>query len=148
MVRLDRKLGRYLRMPRTDRLFLLEAALLLALARLIVLAVPFRRIAPWLERAPESSQSDGATIDAAMIDAVRRAVVVAARNVPWNAACLPQAIAAKAMLARRGQGSALHLGAGMADGGGLMAHAWLIAGGEIVVGEEGVPDVTPLVRFG
>jgi hypothetical protein len=80
--------------------------------------------------------------------AVRQAVTVAARNVPWNAVCLPQAMAAKAMLARRGQGSALHLGASRDDGGGLTAHAWLEVGGEIVVGETGVADMAPLTRFG
>jgi hypothetical protein len=79
---------------------------------------------------------------------VRQAVTVAARNVPWNAVCLPQAMAAKAMLARRGQGSALHLGAGKAEAGGFMAHAWLVAGGEIVIGEAGAQAVTPLTRFG
>jgi hypothetical protein len=72
----------------------------------------------------------------------------AARNVPWNAVCLPQAMGCKAMLARRGQGSALHLGAAMNDPKGLMAHAWLVAGGTVVVGEEGMGDVTPLARFG
>ena len=82
------------------------------------------------------------------IAAVRRAVDVAARNVPWNAVCLPQAMASKAMLARRGQGSALHIGAAMGDGGGLMAHAWLVAGGEIVIGEDESGNVTPLAKFG
>ena len=74
-------------------------------------------------------------------------MTVAARNVPWNAVCLPQAMAAKAMLARRGQGSSLHLGTAMAEDG-LAAHAWLVAGDEIVVGEDGLPDMTPLARFG
>ena len=79
--------------------------------------------------------------------AVGQAVTIAARNVPWNAVCLPQAMAAKAMLARRGQGSALHLGAARA-GDGLTAHAWLVAGGEVVVGEAGIAEVAPLARFG
>jgi hypothetical protein len=29
-----------------------------------------------------------------------------------------------------------------------MAHAWLVAGGEVVVGEAGIADVAPLARFG
>jgi hypothetical protein len=51
------------------------------------------------------------------------------------------------MLARRGQGSALHLGAARA-GDGLTAHAWLVVGGEVVVGEAGIAEVAPLARFG
>lgn len=142
-MRLRRKLGRFLDMTASERLLLLEAALFLALARLVILAVPFRRVAPWLQRAPHSADYDAGTVLE-----VRQAVTVAARNVPWNAVCLPQAMAAKAMLARRGQGSALHLGAGKADGGGLMAHAWLVAGSEIVVGEAGIAGMAPLARFG
>ncbi len=142
MVRLGRKIGRFLRMNATQQWLLVEAALLLGVARITILTVPFRRVVPWLQRAPESSACDAATVMA-----VRQAVTVAARNVPWKAVCLPQAMAAKAMLARRGHGSALHIGAGMADRG-LMAHAWLVAGGEVVVGEAGIDDVAPLVRFG
>ena len=138
-----RKLRRFLSMPGTERSLLLEAAFFLALARLAILVIPFRRIVPWLERTPDSPDRN-----AVAIAAVRRAVDVAARNVPWNAVCLPQAMASKAMLARRGQGSALHIGAAMGDGGGLMAHAWLVAGGEIVIGEDESGNVTPLAKFG
>ena len=79
---------------------------------------------------------------------VRQAVTMAARNVPWNAVCLPQAMAAKAMLARRGCGSSFHLGADFDAQGKLIAHAWLVAGGTVVVGAAGIADVTPLARFG
>ena len=141
-MRLRRKLGRFLQMSHRQRLMLLEAALFLGCARLTLLTLSFGRIAPWMQRSPDSGAHD-----ARMVLAVGEAVTIAARNVPWNAVCLPQAMAAKAMLARRGQGSALHLGAAKA-GGALTAHAWLVAGGEIVVGEAGTADVAPLARFG
>ena len=141
-MRLVRKLGRFLQMSNRQRLLLLEAALFLGVSRLVLLTVPFARIAPWLRRSP-----DRGLHDARIVLAVGDAVTIAARNVPWNAVCLPQAMAAKAMLARRGQGSALHLGAAKA-GSGLTAHAWLVAGGEIVVGEVGIDDMAPLARFG
>lgn len=141
-MRLVRKLRRFLNMSHRHRLLLLEAALLLGCARLVLLTLPFGRIARWLQRVPDSGRHDAATVRA-----VGDAVTVAARTVPWNAVCLPQAMAAKAMLARRGQGSALHLGT-KAEGGGLAAHAWLVAGGEIVVGEAGIAGMAPLARFG
>ena len=65
-----------------------------------------------------------------------------------NAKCLPQAMAAKAMLARRGCGSSFHLGAGFDARGKLIAHAWLVSGGTIVVGAAGIAGVTPLARLG
>jgi hypothetical protein len=137
------KLWTFLGISRADRLRVCEAILALALARLIVLAVPFRLIAPWLSLTPETD-----ACDEALVSAVRMAVTVAARNVPWNAACLPQAMAAKAMLTRRGCGSSFHLGAGFDGQGQLIAHAWLVAGGTIVVGAAGIASVTPLARFG
>lgn len=136
------RLRRFLQMSHRQRLMLIEAALCLGLARLALLTLPFGRIAPWLQRSPDSGSYDAKTVLA-----VGEAVTIAARNVPWNAVCLPQAMAAKTMLARRGQGSALHLGAAKASGK-LTAHAWLVAGGEVVVGEAGIADVAPLARFG
>jgi hypothetical protein len=125
------------------RVMVVEAALFLALARLLVLTVPFRRIAPWLALAPETGRNDET-----LAAAVREAVTVAARNAPWNAVCLPQAMAAKAMLARRGFGSSFHLGADYDGQGKLVAHAWLEAGGEVIIGADGIPGMAPLARFG
>ncbi len=140
---MGRKLRRFLMMTRSERRLLFEAAAFLALARMAILVVPFPRLARRFERPVAAANGDGATIAA-----VRRAVETAARHVPWNAVCLPQAMAAKAMLARRGYGSALHLGAARRDGQRLTAHAWLVSGGEVVVGEAGIDDMAPLARFG
>jgi hypothetical protein len=142
-MKLRRKLQAFLGMPGSTRLLVCEAILTLALARLIVLTVPFRLLAPWLSRAPQTTSSDKA-----LLLRVRAALTVAARNVPWSAVCLPQAMAAKAMLARRGCGSSFHLGANYNAQGKLIAHAWLVAGGTVVVGAAGIGGVTPLARFG
>ncbi len=131
-------------MSSADRLLVCEATLLLALAGLIVVMLPFGRLASWLARAPEKS----GTADEVLLLRTRKAVTAAARNVPWNAVCLPQAIAAKVILARRGCGSSFHLGAAFDGKGKLTAHAWLEAGGTVVVGAAGIPSVTPLARFG
>jgi hypothetical protein len=142
-MQLWRKVGTLLGMRGADRGLVCEAILALAVARLIVLTVPFRLLVPWLSRAAKSSANDEA-----LLLRVGQAVTTAARNVPWNAVCLPQALAAKAMLARRGHGSSLHLGAGFGEGGELIAHAWLVAGETIVVGARGIDGMSPLARFG
>ena len=116
---------------------------MLALARFVVLTVPFRLVVPWLSSAPETG-----VVDDTLLLGVRRAVTTAARKVPWNAVCLPRAMAAKAMLARRGCPSSLHLGASLNSQHALVAHAWLTVGDTVVVGGAGVPTVTPLARFG
>jgi transglutaminase superfamily protein len=130
-------------MSGTDRWLVCEAIAMLGLARFIVITVPFRFIAYWLSRSPETE-----TFDEQLLLSVRKAVTTAARNVPWNSVCLPQAIAAKAMLAMRGCGSSCHFGADIDAQGKLNAHAWLVAGGTVVVGGAGVAGVTPLARFG
>lgn len=142
-IRLRRKLRTFLHLDTAERQLLCEAVLMLALSRLIVLTVPFRVLAPWLCRTAETT-----SCDQKLLSAVRQAVMVAARNVPWSALCLPQALTAKAMLARRGYGSTFHLGAAFDKNGKVIAHAWLVAGGQIVVGAEGIHGMSPLARFG
>jgi hypothetical protein len=141
-MRLSRKLRGFHGLSGADRLLVIEAAVMLGVARLIVLTLPFRFIAAGSRRWPDTG-----TGDAAFNERLCRAITIAARNVPWNAVCLPQAIAAKAMLARRGRGSALHLGATF-DGGEISAHAWLTVGGAVVIGAAGMSGMSPLARFG
>jgi hypothetical protein len=142
-MKLQRKLRTFIGMSGADRWLVCEAIVMLGIARFIVITVPFRVMAQWLSRAPHTS-----SCDEALMLRVRQAVTTAARNVPWNAVCLPQAIAAKAMLARRGCGSAFHFGATFDAQGTLIAHAWLTAGGIVVVGASGIPGMSPLARFG
>jgi hypothetical protein len=141
--KLRRKLKTFFSMSSADRWLVCEAMVMLGMARFIVIAIPFRLVVAWLSRAPHTM-----SCDQALLPRVRRAVTTAARNVPWNAICLPQAIAAKVMLAVRGCGSSFHLGADLNAQGKLTAHAWLVAGGTVVVGAAGIDGVTPLARFG
>ena len=136
------KLKTFLRMSGADRRCVCEAMLVLGLAQLVV-KLPFGFIVPWLARSPGTKPCDPASALK-----VRKAVTTAARNMPWNAVCLPQAIAAKAILARRGCGSTFYLGAGTDARGKLIGHAWLVAGPTVVVGWASIPDVTPVARFG
>ncbi len=137
------KLESFLRLSGAERRLVGEAVVWLGLARLVLATIPFRILARELARVPESG-----TDDVSSVLRVRRAVKTAARHVPWKAVCLPQAIAAKIMLARRGCGSALHLGAGFDGSGALIAHAWLVVGGTVVMGGAGMSGVTPLTRLG
>jgi hypothetical protein len=141
-MQLQNKFKTFLGMTDADRWRVCEAILLLAFAQLVI-KLPFHFVAPWLARAPATSACDDV-----LVLSVRKAVTAAVRNVPWNSVCLPQAMAAKTMLARRGCGSTLHLGAGSDAQGKLIGHAWLVAGGIVVVGAAGIGDVAPVARFG
>ena len=87
----------------------MEAAFWLLVARVALLVVPFPRlarrigdfVAPSDERVLSALQS-GSADDALVAEEIGWATVVAARCVPFRAVCLPQAMAARIMLRRRG----------------------------------------------
>ena len=122
-----------------DRALLLEAVCTLGLARLTILFVPFRRIAPVLGKTmAETSRDDREHMVVAA--GVSYAVETVARHTPWDSKCLARALAAKVMLRRRGVRSTLYLGLGKDGMGGLLAHAWLRYGETIVTGGTRRPE--------
>lgn len=120
------------------RSLLVEAMFWLAFARGALVVVPFRHLASRFgtvhkpgDAAPAVLQSSD---QSAIAQEVGWAVTRAARYVPFRAVCLPQAIAAKAMLDRRGVASVMHFGVAKTPGGPIDAHAWLNAGPVEVTG--------------
>jgi hypothetical protein len=113
---------------------LFEALFWLGVARLGVLAIPFRYIAPHLGNHMDVTSSELDTSQANVTRHVSQAVRLVARHTPWYSNCLAQAIAAKTMLRLRGIPSTLYLGATKDEDKELYAHAWLRSGDFIVTG--------------
>lgn len=115
-----------------------EAALLLGLARLLVWTLPFKYWVKLIGK-PMSISNDYQYIHIKpqKLLNIQWAIKSAAYRVPWQAVCLPQAIATKWMLSFRGQTSKLLLGLrpDPEQNNKLAAHAWLECGSEIVVGK-------------
>lgn len=65
---------------------------------------------------------------------VRFAIARAARNLPTDPNCLPQALAVRRMLERRGIEASLYMGAERGEDGKTRFHAWLKVGPEWVTG--------------
>lgn len=84
---------------------------------------------------------------AAQARAIGWAVRGAARFAPFKALCLQQAVAAQAMLARRGIGSVLHYGVGRDEDGALVAHAWIEAAGVALTGYPVPPGIVHVGAF-
>jgi hypothetical protein len=129
------------RIPRGRRFLIVEASFWLALARLVLLFVPFRSIASRLGDfvSPSGARTrlDQVPISPAQTALAREigwAVTRAARYLPFRAVCLPQAIAARVMLGRRGVASVLHFGAAKGETKAIETHAWLDAAGVDVTG--------------
>lgn len=108
----------------------IELWAMLWIAEAMIRLLPYRRYA----RLVQAMNGSG---DAPLQQArrVRRRLDVAARWLPWQPLCLVRAIAARAILGRRGFTSILSLGVDIAAAD-LAAHAWLTAGGIIVTGRD------------
>lgn len=121
---------------RTPGIYLraVEAAAYLTAASLAIRFLPFRRLIPILTRALPRPGLTGPARGAAIAD-IRRAVRAAAARLPNRPLCFPQAVAAQAMLRRRGVPSTVCYGVNTGAGQGLSAHVWLVAGADGVVGQ-------------
>lgn len=140
------KLSKFLRLSWADRWLMLEALTWLGLARLAVLTLPFRWIAPHMGQTQAVSPTDDATVDPDRLRRVALAIRRVSRHTPWDSNCLAQAIAAKRMLHRRHINSTLYLGLAK-DDDQLEAHAWLRSGPFILTGGRGSRCYTVVATF-
>jgi hypothetical protein len=125
---------RYWQMPTARKLLLCEALAALALARLAMALLPFRRIAAWLGTPGTESVQRFTNEQTLTAEAVGQAVTAVARRVPWDGRCLAQALAASGMLRRRGMEGTVSFGVRQGQSAGFDAHAWLRIGSSIVTG--------------
>ena len=122
------QLKKFLALSRSDKLLLFSCVPVVAATRLGLTLLSYKTLKRWLP--------DGAGAKLASDDEVRRlawGVRNAARVVP-GASCLTQALAAQFLLARSGRRSQIQIGVAQEAGGQVIAHAWLISNGSVVIG--------------
>jgi hypothetical protein len=125
------------------RIYLREAAVMLVLARLAVRFLPPAHVFAWANRPTRHIRRFAADEADWIFWAVEN---LGAR--PWmNALCLPRALAAHAMLRRRGIVSRLCIGIAR-EGGELAAHAWVEIGRDKIAGGTKPGGFTHLAEFG
>jgi transglutaminase superfamily protein len=120
--------SKYLRLPARQRAILLHTVFTLWVARLATWMLPFATSRRWLVG------SRRATTPTLTPDQVSWAMRHAQRVVP-RATCLPQALAAEALLTRGGLPADLRIGVKKDASGKLLAHAWVESEGRVVVGD-------------
>ncbi len=128
------------------RRLIVEALVCLIVARVLIAAVPFRRLSRLFTRkvalrnlTPEARQH--------VTTQVRHAISAATRRAPWPMMCFPQAVAAQDMLRRRGIPTTLYYGAATRAEARLSAHVWLKDGDTGVVGHETASRFAVLATF-
>jgi len=136
-----RRVAGLARTPLARQALLVEAAVDLLVSRVLLKTVAFPKLARhWGDFVPPTDPRAASGLvrladdQAAMAGKVGDAVRRAARNVPFGAVCLPQAMAARRMLARRSIPSVMHFGAAKGQEKPIDAHAWLDAAGVKVTG--------------
>lgn len=137
------------RRNRTERMLLVEAFLLLGVARLGVLILPFRLLAKSLGRHMAVDQAPVHSASLQLARMIGGAVRSASNYTPWGSVCLPQAVAAKWMLKRRHIPGTVYLGV-MRDETKpekLAAHAWIRCGQAILTGAKGHHQYTVVSTF-
>ena len=123
------------------QLLVAEASASMAIARISLAIYPFRTLAkgfgafvPPGDPRVLASTENAAEGHARTAKDVGWAVRTAAPWMPFKSVCLQQAMAAHAMLKRRGIASVMHFGAGKSPEKPIDAHAWLDAAGVKVTG--------------
>lgn len=130
------------------RLFRLEAALALCVAWLLVFRLPFRQMARLFggvspDPGPALAGADAQPASVlARARGVGRTVDAVAARLPWHSTCLVRCVAGRMMLTRRGIPAHIVFGVAV-DDGALSAHAWLLTGGEALIGGAEAPGFAP-----
>lgn len=145
-------LCRFVQLPWSRQALLLEAAGWLALAWLLVRALPFRLWSRWLgTQSPGEVDLAGAERDPRVRD-ICLAITAISTRLGDRLTCLMLAMAAQWMLSRRRISSSLVLGTRPEQDAqkrlNLKAHAWVRVGSGIVLGhhEEGYIPISSFVR--
>jgi hypothetical protein len=113
-------------------LLAVEAALVLTGASLAVRLAGSSRTTRLLGLPSAAHQAEKGAAPGPPVKRVGTAVERVSRALPWRPACLPQAIATRAMLRRRGVSCESHLG--VTESNPVTAHAWITVGGTVVQG--------------
>jgi len=136
-----RLLRRFAQIDNRRRALVVEAVAWLLAARLALIFIPFPQLArllgtfvPPTDQRVLQARQERSEAHACLAEDIGWAVTRSARYVPFKAVCLPQAMAARIMLRRRGVRSVLHFGAAKGREKPLDAHAWLDAVGVEVTG--------------
>ena len=126
-----------------QRLYLREAFAMLVLARLAVRFIAPALLFSWVDR-PLRRVNRFAADD---IEWISWAIKTMAAKPAMNAFCLPCALAAHAMLRRRGIASRICLAVAR-DNHELIAHAWVETDKNKIVGHTGGAQFTHIAEFG
>lgn len=135
------RLAKFRKLPNSDKLLLVAVFALVAVTRAALTVTPFRHLRNIIDRINLRTRPIHSQTPERLIWAVK----AVSQFVP-GATCLTQALAAEILYATRGDLARTCYGVARNAVGNLEAHAWLEAGGKVVLGAVETGKFTPLVR--
>jgi hypothetical protein len=129
-----------------DYILFVEAWFLLHFAKLVILLVPFKKIASRMGELQIESTSDLQSIE--KTTQIEHAVRRASRYTLHDSKCYDQALTAKALLGQCSLPATIYFGLAKESDNQLIAHAWVRCGNSIITGRAGVERFTVVACFG
>lgn len=131
-----RRLAAFLALPWSDRRLLIEALATLAFVRVVLRVWTIERLRRWAGHLEQGTKP---------VDRIVWAVRTASRWTPGTT-CLGSALALQRLLSAEGYVSELHIGVARQQPG-LVAHAWIVHEGRVLIGDEEQATYTQLTNW-
>lgn len=129
-----------------DYVLFVEAWCLLHLAKLVILFMPFKKIASRMGKLQIESTHDLQSMQKPT--QIEHAVRRASRYTLHESKCYDQALTAKTMLDQLGLPATIYFGLAKEVDNQLSAHAWVRCGNKIISGKVGMERFTVVACFG
>ncbi len=142
-----KKAHRFIKLDLKQQFIYLETFLSLSVSRLLILILPFRRLAKFMGREQSESNFQISETDLRKVKEIGKIVKKVSLYVPYRSQCFEQALVIKFMLNRRGISSTIYFGVANDDPHQLKAHAWVRSGNYIVSGNRGKELFSSLSHF-
>ncbi len=138
-----RRIRRLLDLPAHEKWLLIKAWLLVFSIRLALWTLRFKLTERLLRRF-NARPPQRLSRNRPPARRVARLVNIASRLVPGGSQCLTKALAAESLLVRRGYPTEVRLGVTRDEANKLIAHAWVLCEGVVLMGDEDLQRYTEL----
>jgi len=131
-----------------DFFLYLKVFCLTGFVRMLILMLPFKRIAKYLGNQGEESPREEDPVKMEASQKIGRAIERISRHTVWESKCLVQAITGKVLLRQLDIANTLYLGVRKNENNELLAHAWLRVGPVIITGKRVMEGFKTVSCFG
>lgn len=133
LLQLSKKIKNFFKLKFIDKVLIIKVIFMSAIARFIMLVIPFKYIKNTLGYVKEESEYKPNKEEINYIRRINWAINTVCKNTPWESKCLVQAIIAQKLLVSKNIESTFYLGVGKKNKD-MIAHAWVVCGDYYVSG--------------